>query len=156
MMIKFNKKMNETINKIQEEAAKFKNERPGNSPTEIWEKLKVYESSLSLLEKEKERFYVIGMDIRHNIKFIDITGTGTNSRAIVEPRETFRMAILAGVNSIVIAHNHPAGSLEPSSEDKLLTTTLVKAGKIVGIEILDHIIISDKGYYSFTERNNLY
>ena len=75
----------------------------------------------------------------------------------MHPRETFKVAILANAAAIVLAHNHPSGSPEPSQEDRTLTKRLVEAGKLLGIEVLDHIIVGDgsQRYFSFADQNLL-
>jgi len=75
--------------------------------------------------------------------------------SIVHPREVFEEAVKNLAASIIIAHNHPSNFVEPSSEDIKLTKRLVEAGKILGIEILDHVIVSKEKYYSFKENNLL-
>lgn len=95
-------------------------------------------------EKEKEHFFIIGVNNKNNIIYIDLVSIGTVSETIVHPREVFRYAILKGVSGILIAHNHPSGDLMPSKEDLQTTRRLVECGKILGITILDHIICTHK------------
>lgn len=71
---------------------------------------------------------------------------------MTHPREVFKPAILHNAAAIICFHNHPSGDPEPSKEDIKITNCLVKAGKIIGIKILDHIIVSDDGYVSLKER----
>ena len=80
-----------------------------------------------------------------------IVSMGTLNHSLVHPREIFKTAILSNANSIVIGHNHPGGSVEPSDNDKELTERLMEAGKILGIDVIDHIIIGTDNYYSFFE-----
>jgi DNA repair protein RadC len=104
------------------------------------------------LDREKEHFWVIGLKSNNLVKFIELVTLGTLNASLVHPREVFRPAIFRGVDSIVIAHNHPSGEANPSKEDKAITTRLVEAGKLLDIPILDHvIIINDGNYYSFKE-----
>src|SRR5258708_1659756 len=72
---------------------------------------------------------------------------GTLDKTIVMPRDVFRIALLAHAKAVVIGHNHPTGSVEPSPEDVELTRTLVSAGALLGVELLDHIIVSVEGPY---------
>lgn len=75
---------------------------------------------------------------------------GTLDHAIVMPRDVFRIALLAHAKSVVLGHNHPTGSVEPSPPDVALTRTLAAAGVLIGVQLLDHIIVSVEGrYYSF-------
>jgi len=98
----------------------------------------------------KEHFWAIGLRASNVIEYLELVSLGTLDAAIVHPRETFRLAILKSVNKIIIAHNHPSEDLAPSEKDLQITSQLVKAGEILGIAVLDHIIISLKGEnYSF-------
>ena len=81
---------------------------------------------------------------------------GTLDHAIVMPRDVFRIALLAHAKAVVIGHNHPTGSAEPSPQDIDLTRTLASAGVLLGIDLLDHIIVSADGrYYSFKSAGRL-
>lgn len=73
------------------------------------------------------------------------------SATLVHPREVFKAALIANSHGIIVAHNHPAGSLTPSQDDLDTTTQLIQAGKILGVEILDHIIVSSNGLRSLRE-----
>ena len=92
-------------------------------------------------DPDKEHFYVFGLDGRNNLKLIDQVTVGILDALLVHPREVFRKAIAAAVAAIVIVHNHPSGDASPSSEDLRITRQLVEAGKILDINILDHVII---------------
>lgn len=85
------------------------------------------------------------------IKIVDISIGGLNS-SIVHPREVFSNAVRCGCASIILVHNHPSGDPSPSKEDLSITKRLFDAGKIIGIELLDHIIIGDKNYISLKEK----
>ncbi|MBZ0189092.1 MAG: JAB domain-containing protein [Candidatus Obscuribacterales bacterium] len=76
------------------------------------------------------------------------------SSGLVHPREVFKAALLANSNSIIVAHNHPAGSLTPSGEDIDVTSTLIKAGELLGVNVIDHIIVSSNGITSLRESNS--
>lgn len=77
---------------------------------------------------------------------------GTINHTIVTPRDVFRTALLAHATSVVVGHNHPSGHVEPSPDDVALTKTLSAAGVLVGVELLDHLIVSADGhYFSFKE-----
>jgi DNA repair protein RadC len=100
----------------------------------------------------KEHFLVISFDTRQKIIGIDSSSTGTINASLVHPRETFNCAIKRHAASIIAAHNHPSGDSEPSEEDIKITKRLSEAGKIIGIELLDHIIVTRSGFYSFKEK----
>lgn len=99
-----------------------------------------------------EQFIVVMLDGAHHILESCVISSGLVNRTVVHPREVFRPAILANSCAVVIAHNHPSGSLEPSPEDIEITRRLEEAGKIVGIDVLDHLIISRGKWLSFKER----
>lgn len=80
---------------------------------------------------------------------------GTVDRAAVYPREVMAAALRRGASAIVVAHNHPGGGLEPSDHDVRLTQMLVKAAEPLGIRVLEHLIISPEGYYSFRRNNRI-
>ena len=80
---------------------------------------------------------------------------GTLNKSVVHPREVFKEAYRLSASSIVCLHNHPSGDYTPSIEDTILTDSLVKIGKINGIPIVDHLIITENGYYSFYEDGRL-
>ena len=101
--------------------------------------------------KKQECFIVITLDGAHAvIKIREIT-KGTVNRALVHPREVFRPAIVDNAVSIIVAHNHPSGSRGKSTEDIEITKRLVEAGRVIGIQVLDHIIVTKTGYASFAE-----
>ena len=105
------------------------------------------------VDRMKEHFWVIGLSTRNAIQYIDLVSLGTLYASLVHPREVFRFSILKAVSSIILVHNHPSGDTEPSDEDMRITRRLVEAGKIIGIEVLDHIVIGDRdSFYSFKER----
>ena len=89
------------------------------------------------------------MDGASNLIQKRIVFIGTLNHSIVHPREIFADAISDRAAGIIFAHNHPDGSVEPSKEDNAITQRLMEVGRIVGIEIIDHIIISKNGHFSF-------
>ena len=108
-----------------------------------------------LKNKKQEYFIVITLDGAHNLIQKRVVFIGTLNRTLIHPREIFADALTDRAADIVLIHNHPSGSLEPSREDLDITRQLEDAGKILGINILDHIIISKSGYYSFQENKRL-
>ena len=105
---------------------------------------------------EQEHFFVITLDGAHQIINIHITSMGLVNRTLVHPREIFRKAIADNSSAVIIGHNHPSGSLEPSIQDQDITQRLKKAGDIIGIKLIDHIIISStKGFFSMQEASML-
>lgn len=103
--------------------------------------------------KDKEHFAIILLDGAHNVIRSEVISIGLVNKTIVHPREIFRPAIAANSSAIIIAHNHPSGSLDPSPEDIEVTKRLIAAGEIIGIEVLDHLIVSGDKYLSFVEKD---
>jgi DNA repair protein RadC len=101
-----------------------------------------------LKDKKKEYFLAILLDTRSQLIKIAEISIGSLDSSIVHPREVFKEAISASAASVIFAHNHPSGDPEASEDDINLTKRLAKAGEIVGIDVLDHIIIGDKKYLS--------
>ncbi len=108
-----------------------------------------------LSEDKKEKFAVLLLNVRQKVLSFQIVSVGTLTASLVHPREVFKMAIRWSAYSMILVHNHPSGDTTPSREDMLLTVRLQKAGKIMGIEVVDHIIIAGKTYLSFREDNLL-
>ena len=101
-------------------------------------------------DRMKEHFWGVYLDARNTITRIELIHLGTLNANLVHPRETFRPAIVSSAASLIVLHNHPSDDCEPSEDDLNVTKRLVEAGKILGIELLDHIIINLKNkYFSF-------
>jgi DNA repair protein RadC len=103
--------------------------------------------------KKKEHFLVLCLDTRNRLINRKLVSMGSLDTSIVHPREVFNEAVSSCAASVIFAHNHPSGDPEPSKEDVELTKRLAKAGEIMGIDVLDHIIICDKSYVSLKARN---
>jgi len=104
-----------------------------------------------IVSKQQEYFICISLNGANELIEKRIVTVGLLDKSQVHPREVFADVITDRAASIVLAHNHPSGELKPSNSDLKIHEQLVEAGKILGIKILDHIIISKKGYYSFQE-----
>jgi DNA repair protein RadC len=101
---------------------------------------------------DREVFLAINLSTTNTINSIHVVSIGSLDKTIVHPREVFKAAILSNSSSIALAHNHPSGSLNPSSEDIQITKKLVQCGEILDIKVIDHIIIADDQHLSFAER----
>lgn len=110
-------------------------------------------SEMSVLEQE--HFRIMTLNTKKEINFIREISKGTINMTIVHAREVFRAAISDNAHSIILLHNHPTGDPSPSKEDIGLTKNLIEASKIIGIDVLDHIIIGDNRYFSFLEEGLL-
>ena len=102
--------------------------------------------------EKKEHFVILLLDSRNNlIKMSDIS-VGTLNANLVHPREVFQSAIQCSATAVILVHNHPSGDLKPSEDDIGITKRIAKAGKIIGIDVLDHIIITKSEAFSFKEK----
>jgi len=99
----------------------------------------------------KEQFFVIFLNARNIIIGHELVSLGTLDSVLVHPREVFQGAIRSSANSIIIMHNHPSGEVAPSDEDFTVTKKIYEAGRIIGIELLDHLIISQHEFFSFKD-----
>lgn len=115
----------------------------------------VYERLRNFKGKKKEYFIALYLDTQNQVIKQETVSIGTLNTSLIHPREVFRPAILANCAAVIVCHNHPSGSLEPSSEDLQVTKRLQQAGRLIGIEIIDHIILTTAGFCSFRERNLL-
>ncbi|MCX6170163.1 MAG: JAB domain-containing protein [Ignavibacteriales bacterium] len=108
-----------------------------------------------LKEESKEVFLVSWLSSANRVQGFEIISSGSLTASVVDPRAVFRSAIVANCANIIIAHNHPSGNTEPSNEDISITKKLVEVGKIIEINIFDHIIFAEDKYTSFVERRLL-
>jgi DNA repair protein RadC len=111
--------------------------------------------SASIKDKAKEHFKLILLNARNKILGISTISIGSLNASIAHPREVFKDAIMHNAYSVVLAHNHPSGDPEPSEDDLTITKRFLEAGKILGIEVIDHIIITKTGFFSFKEKGLL-
>lgn len=101
---------------------------------------------------EQECFIVLLLNTKNVIIEQHLVSIGTIDSALVHPREVFKEAIRKNARSIILVHNHPSGDPEPSDEDHQITEMMRKAGKLLGIPVLDHVVIGDERYYSFNDK----
>lgn len=104
---------------------------------------------------DREVFLAVNLSSANKINSIHVVSIGSLNQSLVHPRECFKAALLCNAQAVVFAHNHPSGEVIPSLEDKQLTAGLKQAGQLLGIKVLDHVIVGDKGYFSFQENNIL-
>jgi DNA repair protein RadC len=95
-----------------------------------------------------ERFGVMLLDARHRLICTRLLSSGSRDASLVHPREVFRAATLAGASAIIAFHNHPSGDPTPSEDDVAMTRRLVRAGDVMGIEVIDHVILADTRFCS--------
>ena len=106
-------------------------------------------------EMKKEIFIVICLDTKNQIISKETISVGSLNANIVHPREVFKPALLASAAHIIVSHNHPSGDPTPSREDIDITKKLVETGKIMGIDLLDHVIIGDGRHFSMKEAGHI-
>jgi DNA repair protein RadC len=112
-----------------------------SGPADVAKHLRKLLNKEDSISRDKEHFWVIVLNTRNRIKFVELVSLGTLNSSLVHAREVYRRAIKAGASSLILAHSHPSGDSEPSEADISLTRQLFEAGRIIGIDVVDHIII---------------
>jgi len=105
--------------------------------------------------RKQEHFISISLNGANEVMNIRVVTIGLIDKSHVHPREVFADILVERASAVIVAHNHPSGSLTPSREDMAVTKQLKEAGDLLGIKLLDHIIFSRRGYYSFLEHGEL-
>lgn len=105
--------------------------------------------------EHKEFFKILLLDNSHKVLGYNVVSEGGISETCVDVRIILQMAILCNASCIILAHNHPSGNLKPSQLDKSLTDSIIKAAKLLRIQVSDHIILSEDGYYSFGDEGEI-
>ena len=121
-----------------------------NSPEDVYRRLYP-----AMRESKKETFVELCLDTKNQVIREDTVSVGSLNANIVHPREVFRTALIESAAHIIVAHNHPSGDPAPSNEDVDITKKLVETGKIMGIDVLDHVIIGDGRHYSMKEAGHI-
>ncbi len=111
----------------------------------------IHRAFSSLSECDRERFYSVHLDSQNQVCGLELVTQGTLDASLITPREVYKAAILANAGSIILVHNHPSGIPKPSPEDRCITNVLKEGGELLGIPMLDHIIIGDGDFFSFSE-----
>lgn len=106
-----------------------------------------------LADVDREHFVAVLLDRKNQVIGLHTVSIGSLTASIVHPREVFKIAILANSAAVIFGHNHPSGDPQPSQEDRALTARLVEAGKLLGIDVIDHTVIGDgtSRYFSFAD-----
>lgn len=153
---KFNhKKVEETLAQLRTtydllntQLARKPAERPViQSPTDAFEILACF---IGLLDHEE--LWVVNLDTRNRVKHLVALYKGSVNSSQIRVGEIFRQAIIDNAPSIIVAHNHPSGDPSPSPDDVAVTRAIVQAGKLLDIEVLDHLVIVSSNYFSLKER----
>jgi len=109
-----------------------------------------------LMWQSQERFAVVLMDVKHRMLGTQVITIGTATETLAHPREIFREAIKNGATRIIVGHNHPSGSTDPSHEDIALTRQLLQAAQVLGIPLLDHVILGSGNHCSLRQTTSLW
>ena len=115
----------------------------------------IFDSLVDLRKSKKEQLVALYLDTRNYEIQREIISIGTLNANLVHPREVFEPAVKNLASSLILVHNHPSNNTEPSKDDIEITKQLVEAGKIMGIEVVDHIVISESKFYSFADHGKL-
>ncbi|MHB0740805.1 JAB domain-containing protein [Peptostreptococcus anaerobius] len=135
---------------VREEAVVYPDTKVSN-PEDIHELMKV----LGVVQSDVEQLWAVCLNAKNKVVGVFLVSQGTTNCTIVIPKDIFKRALLVNANSVIITHNHPSGVVTPSKEDKDVTERCYDAGKIIGIELLDHIVVSEDDYYSFKKESDI-
>jgi len=103
------------------------------------------------IRRNQEHFWVVGLDNNNTILFIELVALGAVNRVNANPPDVFRMGIYKLAVKMILVHNHPSGNITPSKTDTNFTDKMLKVGKLINIEVIEHLIISEKEYTSFAD-----
>ncbi len=121
----------------------------------------IYHIMLKILEREEglginqEHFWVVGLALDHMLLFVELVALGSHNRFLVEPIEVFHTAVNKNARYIILVHNHPAGTLEPSEADEDLTDQLMHGAELVRLRVIEHLIITKEDFFSFCTSGTL-
>ncbi|SHN33690.1 JAB domain-containing protein [Gracilibacillus kekensis] len=141
------KRVNIVSIKLVKESSLLYQRRSVRSPEDGYDLVKNF-----LEDRDREHFIVIALDTKNQPVSINICHIGSLNASVVSPREIMKTAILSSAASIIVAHNHPSGDTLESREDIEVTKRLAEVGKLMGIELLDHLIIGDSKFSSLKEK----
>lgn len=130
---------------VREQRARFRAKPISDSETCF----KTFRSAFERLDRE--HFAVICLDAKNNPIGFNVVAVGCLTVTVVHPREVFKCAVLQNAAAVILAHNHPSGDPTPSDEDRRITERLIDCARILGIQVMDHLIFGRKGYISFAD-----
>ena len=130
---------------------------PGNARQ--WKRIRSAKQASALFrdlkDTTKEHVIALHLNQKNDVLNFEVVSVGTVTASLVDPKAVFGMAVVLRAPKTIVLHNHPTGDPEPSPEDREITSRLREAGRILGVELLDHIIIGEGRYFSFAERGLL-
>lgn len=144
------KRVNIVSLKLVKENSFLYPDRNVRSPEDAYKLLKQF-----LVEVDREYFIVVCLDTKNQPTAINVCHIGSLNASIVHPREVLKPAILSNSASVIVAHNHPSNDPTPSREDIEVTKRLAEAGKIIGIDVLDHLVVCSDKFISLKEKGYL-
>jgi len=103
------------------------------------------------IDQDKEHFWLVGLAHNNMLIFVELNSLGSVNMTTVNPMNVFRVALIKNASKVILVHNHPSGEVEPSGQDQEVTDRLIQVGNIINVEVVDHMVISQKTYYSFLE-----
>jgi len=103
------------------------------------------------ISRAQEHFWVIGLNNKNKILFIELIALGAQNRLHANPPDIFRMAIYKLAIKLILVHNHPSGDAHPSKADILMTKEMINAGELIKIQVIDHLLITEKKFFSFAD-----
>ncbi|MEO0903074.1 MAG: JAB domain-containing protein [Bacteroidota bacterium] len=104
------------------------------------------------IRRNQEHFWVVGLNTKNKILFIELIGLGAVNRVNADPPDVFRMAIYKLATKVILVHNHPSGSTDVSKGDHEFTDRMLKVGKLININVIDHLVITEEGFTSFEDK----
>lgn len=126
------------------------------NPEQIAEIFQAIQKAENEIDRAKEKCWTVGLDTKNFIVYVELVSMGTLNASLVHAREVFRFAIMKGfVAGLILVHSHPSGDPEPSGDDITVTKRLREAGKILGIGLLDHIIVTEGPDYTSLKKNGV-
>lgn len=145
------KKLNKGIYKVKTIQVKLKVEEPIAKVKGVKEVVNILKGIYDKLDEDQEHFILLALDSNLNIRGYKVISSGAMNYNYVDPKLVFRNALLLGGVRIIVSHNHPSNNILPSQDDINLTKKLIEGSKLLGIDLIDHIIYSNKGYISLRE-----
>ena len=122
-----------------------------NSPQSVFSIMQRILLRENKIDRNREHFWTISLDNASKVLNIELVSLGTVNETLVEPMEVFSVPLQKRAVKIILVHNHPSGEVMPSEEDKDVTDRLIQVGRIINIQVIDHLIISERSYYSFAD-----
>lgn len=146
------------LSKVSEVQLTYKTKIKASERPKITSSRQVYDLLRTFFEEHmeyRELFYVVYLNRGNRVLGVVKISEGGCSGTVVDNKMVFQGALLASASAIILAHNHPSGNLRPSDNDIALTKKCKEAGRVLEIDVLDHVILSDEGYYSFADENKM-